>query len=113
VEFRKALQPAELEIVLADHAGVRRDALPEVDEPVGPEGGSVGVVIAVARKALDQRIDPAVARNAKDAAALQLPAFGDEEGAVRERDTGPRAVLLAARNFRDAAVRLDEEGAAW
>src|SRR5690606_5487026 len=104
VEFGMAFEPAKLEVVLADHAGVGGRALAEVDLAVGPDGGAVRMVVTEAGQAVDQRRDQAFGRNAQDAAALECSAFGNVEVSIGVGHACPGAVLSAARDLAGAAV---------
>src|ERR1043166_1610456 len=50
-----------------------------------------------------------VGRNAKDSAALKLPAFGDIEVAFMKRDPGPRAVSAAGGDLNELATAIKSQ----
>jgi hypothetical protein len=81
--------PAEIEVVLADHAGVGGGAHPEVQPAVGADDGAPGEVVPQGGKALDEGADLARHRDAQDLPRHPMPA-GDVEGAAMVLQAEPR-----------------------
>lgn len=89
MELRLPFQPAELHVVLSDHARVRGRSLAAINPAIWSDHRTIRVMIANVRKSADQCRPSAVRRHAQDAAALQFTPFGDTESAVRKGDASP------------------------